>query len=315
MLLRIANALIFVVIVLACAPATGMPASQSIRTPSDLVKELTIAAASEVNLGDTPEQVTSFLKKHQFRHSRYDQGEHSLVGLALFDIAGQKTDPDHYSFHVSIRFAFDEQDRLKDYDITQESLKTTIPMLSDEAEDQDSADDEEPPEAITLQFASPDKKCQLAYEGLPDHGDGILYDVTNGKKVEVLKEYFRLGPDVRWISNSIAEIFFSEGSPAYHSYYYDCAALRISRSYFQSIAFNPQERLVATLENKAIVFYRLFGDKEIYRAKLPSLDMMEYFDCDSSAVFDSATVLHLQILRRRCGKGADIDVKISVPPR
>lgn len=294
-------------------PAIGMPASQSARTQDDLVKELTLAAANEVHVGDTPEQVTAFLKRHKFRHTHYDRGNHSLAGLALYDGTGHMTDPDHYSFNLGITFAFDERDRLRDYNVSAEKLKTTVPTLLDE--DQESEADEEAPENITSQFVSPDKSCNIAYEGAPDHGDGAFYNVTSGRKTLVLKEYFRLGPDVRWASNSIAELFFSEGSPAYHSYYYDCAAHRVSPSYFQSIAFSPKERLVATLENEAIVFYKLFADKEFYRAKLADVDMMDYFDCDASAVFESAGVLHLKISRHRCKRGTDIDLKISLPTR
>ncbi len=253
---------ILAVIALACMPAIGMSASQSARTQDDLMKELTLVAANEVHVGDTPEQVTAFLKRHKFRHTHYDRGNHSLAGLALYDSTGYMTDPGHYSFDLSITFAFDERDRLRDYNISAERLKTTVPTLLDE--DQDSEADEEAPENITSQFVSPDKSCHIAYEGAPDHGDGAFYKVTSGGKTLVLKEYFRLGPDVRWASNSIAELFFSEGSLAYHSYYYDCAAHRVSPSYFQSIAFSPKERLVATLENEAIVFYRLFADKEFY---------------------------------------------------
>jgi uncharacterized protein len=171
---------------------------------------------------------------------------------------------------------------------------------------------EESPAVYTKDFISPDKSCHLLYKGPESSGEGVFYDVTNGGKEAVHKGYLRIGPMVNWMSNSIAELFVSEGSPAYHSYYYDCHEHRASPSYFQSIAFDPKTKVVATLEEGEIVFYRLFSDREFYRAKTPDIDMMEYLaGCDSNASFEGDGTLHITM--KKCNQGHDVDLRIKVP--
>lgn len=171
---------------------------------------------------------------------------------------------------------------------------------------------DESPALYTKDFISPDKSCHLLYKGPESSGEGVFYDVTAGGKEAVHKGYVRIGPMVNWMSNSIAELFVSEGSPAYHSYYYDCREHRTSPSYFQSIAFDPKTKVVATLEDGEIVFYRLFSDKEFYRAKTPDVDMMEYLtDCDSNAGFENDGTLHITM--KKCSQWHDVDLRIKMP--
>ena len=161
------------------------------------------------------------------------------------------------------------------------------------------------------EFVSPDKSCRILYEGASGHGNGAFYDMSNTKKKLVLKEYFRLGSMINWVSNSIAEIICSEGSPAYHSYYYDCQEHRISPSYFQNIAFEPKTKVVATIVQEEIVFYKLFSAKEFYRAPAPDVGLTEYFIyCESNTVFEGTNVLHI---RMKCHEGDNVDLKIKVP--
>src|SRR2546425_6154535 len=60
------------------------------------------------------------------------------------------------------------------------------------------------------EFVSPDRSCRILYEGASDHGNGVFYDISDGKKKIILKEYVRIGPQINSMSSSIAEIFFSE---------------------------------------------------------------------------------------------------------
>lgn len=160
-------------------------------------------------------------------------------------------------------------------------------------------------------FVSPDKRCHILYQGASDHGNGTFYDVSDGKKKLILKEYVRVGPDINWMTDSIAEIFFSEGSPAYHSEYYDCKQHRISPSYSMSIAFEPKQNLIAVLDDEEISFYKLFGEKEFYRAKTPGVGLTSYFDCESEAKFDDGNMLHITM---KCLDSKDnVDLKIKVP--
>lgn len=168
-------------------------------------------------------------------------------------------------------------------------------------------------EKFTEHFYSPDKSCHLFYEGAEDHGEGTFYDMSGGKKVPIHKEYVRIGPIVNWPSNAIAEFFISEGSPAYHSTYYDCKLKRTSPAYFLTIAFNPATRIIAALTDGEIEFFRLFDKKPFFKAKAPGAGLIEYFDCDSDAVFDAPDTLHLTM---KCAKGFDnIDLKIKIPQK
>ncbi len=160
------------------------------------------------------------------------------------------------------------------------------------------------------EFVSPDKSCRILYEGAPDHGDGTFYDISDGKKRIILKEYVRIGPQINWPGNSLAELFFSEGSPAYHSEYYDCKERRISPSYFLSIAIEPKSKLIAALNEEEIVFYKLPSDKEFYRAKAPGVGLLRYFECESDAEFEDANILHITM---KCYDNDNVDLKIKVP--
>lgn len=164
--------------------------------------------------------------------------------------------------------------------------------------------------SISTDFVSPDKSCHIFYKGAPDHGNGVFYDSSSSPKKLILKEYVRIEPQINWISNSLAEIFFSEGAPAYHSYYYDCQEHHISPSYFLSIAFEPKLKLVATLEQEEIVFYKLFEKKEFFRAKAPGVGLTEYFDCDTDTSFENTNILHLKM---KCESDSNVDLKIRVP--
>ncbi len=160
------------------------------------------------------------------------------------------------------------------------------------------------------EFASPDKSCRILYEGAPDHGDGTFYDISDGKKKMILKEYVRIGPQINWPGNSLAELSFSEGSPSYHSEYYDCAERRMSPSYSLSIAIEPKSKLIAVLNDEEIAFYKLPGDKAFYRAKAPGVGLLRYFDCESDAEFEDVHVLHIKM---KCDDNDNVDLKIKVP--
>jgi hypothetical protein len=164
---------------------------------------------------------------------------------------------------------------------------------------------------FTQKFISPGKSCQLTYEGAESNGDGVFYDTTGGKKKVVHKGYLRIGPIVNWMSNSIAELQISEGSPSYHSYYYDCREQRISPSYSLPIAFDAQNKIIATLEQEEIVFYRLFSEKEFFRAKAAGIGLTEYFEsCEPDSKFENANMFHIKM---KCEDGSNIDLKIKVP--
>ncbi len=164
---------------------------------------------------------------------------------------------------------------------------------------------------FTQKFTSPDRSCQMIYEGAESTGDGVFYDITAGKKKAIQKAYLRIGPIVNWMSNSIAELQISEGSPSYHSYYYDCREQRTSPSYSLVIAFDSQNKIIATLEQEEIVFYRLFSDKEFYRAKAPGVGLTEYFEsCEPESKFESVNMFHIKM---KCEDGNNIDLKIKVP--
>lgn len=165
-------------------------------------------------------------------------------------------------------------------------------------------------ESISTEFASPDKSCRIVYKGASDHGNGVFYDSSNSPMRSILKEYVRIAPQVNWISNSLVEIIFSEGSPSYHSYYYDCQEHRISPPYSLSIAIEPKTRLVATLEQEEIVFYKLFEKKEFFRAKAPGVGLTEYFDCDTETVFEDTNIFHLKM---KCVDEGNVDLAIKVP--
>ena len=161
------------------------------------------------------------------------------------------------------------------------------------------------------EFVSPDKSCRILYEGASDHGNGVFYDISDGKKKIILKEYVRIGPQINWMSNSIAEIFFSEGSPAYHSEYYDCKEHRTSPSYSLSIAFEPKTKIIAVLEDEKIMFYRLFNNnKAFYRANAPGVGLLSYFNCESDTKFEEPSLLHIKM---KCDDGNNVDLKIKVP--
>lgn len=165
-------------------------------------------------------------------------------------------------------------------------------------------------ETISVDFVSPDKSCHILYKGASDHGNGMFYDKRKSSNKLILKEYVRIEPQVNWISNSLAEIFFSEGSPSYHSYYYDCQVQNISPPYSLIIAFEPNSRVIATLEQEAVVFYKLFEKKELFRAKVPDVGLTEYFDCDSDANFDDPNIFHIKV---KCESDSNVDLKIKIP--
>jgi hypothetical protein len=160
------------------------------------------------------------------------------------------------------------------------------------------------------EFVSPDKSCRILYVGASDHGEGTFYDTSNGKKTKILKEYVRVGPQINWLGNSLAELFFSEGSPAYHSEFYDCKEKRISPSYFLSIALEQKTRVVAELNDEEIVLYDLFSKKEFYRAKAPGVGLISYFNCESDTWFEGTDSLHIKM---KCYDGNNVDLKIKVP--
>ncbi len=163
---------------------------------------------------------------------------------------------------------------------------------------------------VTQKFVSPDKSCHLIYEGAESSGAGVFYDITAGKKKLIRKGYLRIGPIVNWMSNSIAELLISEGSPSYHSYYYDCREQRTSPSYSLPIAVDPQNKIIATLEQEEIVFYRLFSNKPFYRAKAAGVGLTEYFEsCEPDAKFEDANIFHITL---KCEAGDNIDLKIKV---
>ncbi len=164
---------------------------------------------------------------------------------------------------------------------------------------------------FTQKFISPDKSCHLIYEGAESDGVGVFYDITSGKKKLIHKGYLRIGPIVNWMTNSIAELQISEGSPSYHSYYYDCREQRTSPSYPLPIAFDPQNKIIATLEQEEIVFYKLFSDKAFYRAKAPGVGLTEYFEsCEPDTKFENANMFHIKM---KCEAGNTIDLKLKVP--
>jgi len=159
-------------------------------------------------------------------------------------------------------------------------------------------------------FASKDNSCQILYQGAPDHGDGIFYDISSGKRKEILKEYVRVGPMINWIDNSLAELFFSEGSPAYHSEYYDCKSHRLSPSYSMVIAVEPKSKLIAAMDIEGVSFFKNFDEKPFYKAKTPDIDFVEYFNCDSDAEFEKLNVLRIKM---KCGKEKAVDKTIQIP--
>jgi hypothetical protein len=165
-------------------------------------------------------------------------------------------------------------------------------------------------ESISTKFLSPDKSCHIVYKGAPDHGNGAFYDSSSSKKKLILKEYVRIEPQINWKSDSLAEIFFSEGAPAYHSYFYDCKEHIISPSYSLIIAFEPKTKLIATLQQGEIVFYKLFEKKEYFRAQAPEVGLTEYFDCDSEASFEETNIFHIKV---KCESDSNVDLKIEVP--
>ncbi len=57
------------------------------------------------------------------------------------------------------------------------------------------------------EFVSPDNSCRILYEGASDHGEGSFYDISSGKRKLIVKEYVRIGPQINWMGNSIAELF------------------------------------------------------------------------------------------------------------
>lgn len=273
-------------------------------SPDAEVKKLTILAGNEVHIGDTPEQITNFLKKHEFHYASYDRNTHLMPGVAFYDSNGVMASPKHYAFSLSIAFTFDEHDRLTDYDIDMEKSL-------DNSTQSDSEPEKDVPEKTTEEFVSPDKSCNLQYIGNEDSDEGKIFAVTKGKNKLVAEDYFRGGPDVEWISNSMASITVHVGVPAYHTYYYDCREHRVSPAYFMPVAFEPKTNTVATIEQESIVFYRLFSDKEILRTKAPDVGLTEYFgECDSDARFESIGMLHVKM---KCEGKKDIDVRIKAP--
>jgi hypothetical protein len=273
-------------------------------TPNDELKKLTLIAGNEVHIGDTPEQISNFLKSHKFHYANYDRDTHLMLGVTFYDSNGVMAIPNNYSFSLSITFTFDGHNRLTDYDIDMEKSQVNSTQSDSEPE-------EDVPEKTTEEFSSPDKSCHLQYMGNEDSDEGKIFAVTNGKNKLVAKDYFRGGPDVEWISNSMASITVHEGVPAYHTYYYDCREHRVSPAYFMPLAFEPKTNTVATIEQESVVFYRLFSDKEILRTKAPDVGLTEYFgQCDSDARFESTGMLHVKM---KCEGKKDIDVRIKAP--
>jgi hypothetical protein len=256
-------------------------------------------------VGNSPADVGAFLRAHHFQFDKYVPDYQFMTGTALLDGNGTYTEiPARAVVKININFSFGDDNRLTGYNVEAASPG----HVSDEDED------EEQNKHYTDEFASPDLSCRLLYHGYSNHGEGTFFDVSHGKKESVLKTYLRLGPDVNWITNSIAEVFVSEGSPAYHSYYYDCVSHRTSPSYFLVITFDPKDKLVATLDTDGIDFYKLFSDKPFHQVKVPDFDTLAFFDCDNDSAFKGPGLFHLQ---STCAvpKGINKDIKLPQQER
>lgn len=274
------------------------------KSRDEVIDEVTVIVATQIHTGDAPARVAAFLRSHKFQAGKYNRDFHMMTGVAAFDRGGAHVEgAARAAYKISINFDFGDHDHLKDYYV--EGARAARGSARSASEEYDG-----PSRHYTAEFASPDGSCRILYKGHSDHGHGSFFDVSGGNKRQILKEYFRVGPDVRWISDSMAELFFSEGFPAYHSYYYDCLIRRTSPPYFQSVAFEPKGKLVATLEEGAIVFYKSFGNKPFYRARVSNLDMFDFFNCDSEARFTRGSTLHL---KAQCKGKKGIDTDIQLP--
>jgi hypothetical protein len=277
---------------------SSLAAAAHAASPERILDNATVMVGQGIHAGSTPTRVSAFLAGHHFRVNEYDRSFNSLSGVALYDGKGAMTKvPSRAVVRVTVNVYFDDKDRMIDYYVEAESPKAA------------SSEDEGPSKNYTVEYGSPDVSCRILYQGYSDHGEGRFYDVSGGKKRFIHKEYVRIGPIVNWQSNSVAELFISEGSPAYHSSYYDCATGQVSPSYFQSIAFDPERRLVATLGDEEIEFYRFPEAKPYYRANVPGLDMLAFFNCDNEAQFKGPGLFHL---KSECAapKGIDADIKL-----
>jgi hypothetical protein len=150
----------------------------------------------------------------------------------------------------------------------------------------------------------------LVYEGASGHGEGTFFDLTNNKS-EVHTGYFRYGPIVNWLSNSLAEIKIPTGSPNYHSNYYNCKTRQTSPPYSMPIAVNVNSGVVATIEQGAINFFHLNNQVPFYTHTMSELGLAEYFIyCNSEAYFESTSSL---VVTLSCKNIESTNYVIKVP--
>ncbi len=115
-------------------------------------------------------------------------------------------------------------------------------------------------EEISESFASPGGKYIISFKGAY-RGEGAYYLKTNSGDVEILRRAVYYGPQLQWITSTIAELKFGCGSPCWENYYFDASEQRLSSVFPMVLAVNPQSKLVAAIEKKGIAIrHMLTGD-------------------------------------------------------
>ncbi len=139
---------------------------------------------------------------------------------------------------------------------------------------------------LDLTFSSPEKSCILKYKG-ERRGTGSYYHILGNGETQIYKGYFHYGPIVKWVSNNVAELRMPSGSPNYNSYFYDCQSNIMSPEYMLPIAADTVNGTVATLDEAAIIFFKLFTKNIVYKRQVPNLEPMGFLVfCEPKARFD-----------------------------
>lgn len=113
-------------------------------------------------------------------------------------------------------------------------------------------------ELISETFISPDKKFSISFKG-PYRGEGAFFLKTKTGNVEILKRQVYYGPQVKWITENLAELRFGCGSPCWRTYYYDASLRKLSPQFDMVLAVNPREKLVAAIGEQGVAVSDMFS--------------------------------------------------------
>lgn len=104
---------------------------------------------------------------------------------------------------------------------------------------------------ISESFISPGGKYIIGFKGAY-RGQGAYYLQTESGDLQIIKREVYYGPQLRWVTPTIAEVKFGCGSPCWENYYFDAYERRLSPLFPMALAINPQSKLVAAVEEKGV---------------------------------------------------------------